>query len=259
IFSRFILFVFLCITCAGAVTLTPREIMWNVINKYRVDDEVEEIKMTLINKDDRTWIRIATFYTKKIDKDNNKIFFRFHSPADLAGSGVLTIENKNGEDDQWMYVPAYHTARRIPAASRSDQYMGTDFYYEDVITPRVEEYEYKITGEEKINGTNCSILEGIPVSERLKKESGYGRVVSFVDTEKFMILKQDLYSKKDGTLIKQLTNYELRNYNGFLRWGKREMLTLKTGHRTIVEYTKQEINKGVSDEYFTMRYLKRGK
>lgn len=242
-----------------ANNLTPREIMWNVINKYSVTDELQEIKMTLINKEGRTWERRATFYIKEIDKDNDKILFLFHSPADLAGSGVLTIENKHGEDDQWMYVPAYHTARRIPSANRSDQYMGTDFYYEDVITPRVEEYDYQITGKEKIDKTDCLVITGIPISERLKKESGYGKIVSYVDTEKFVILKQNLYSKKDGTLIKQLINANLNNYNGILRWGQRKMTTLSTGHSTVVEYTKQDINKGISDEYFTLRYLKRGK
>ncbi|MBI5207258.1 MAG: outer membrane lipoprotein-sorting protein, partial [Candidatus Firestonebacteria bacterium] len=95
----------------GASSFTPREIMWNVINKYRTDDESVEIKMILINNEGAKWERTATFYTRRIDKDNDKILFLFHSPADLKGSGVLTIENKQGEDDQWIYVPAYHTAR----------------------------------------------------------------------------------------------------------------------------------------------------
>ncbi len=237
----------------------PREIMWNVINKYRANDEKLTIKMILINKEGRVWDRTATFYIKRMDEENDKAMFLFHSPPDLSGSGVLTIENKHGEDDQWMYVPAYHTARRISAANRSDQYMGTDFYYEDVIRVRVEEYEYKILGHEKINDINCLILESTPISPRLKLESGYGKIVSWIDPEKFMILKQDLYSKKDGTLIKKLFNSDLANFNGTLRWNKREMLTLSTGHRTIVEYTKQEFNKGIPDNYFTIHFLKRGK
>ncbi|MBI5418248.1 outer membrane lipoprotein-sorting protein [Candidatus Poribacteria bacterium] len=242
-----------------AESLPPREIMRNAVNKYRADDELQEIKMMLIDKEGTKWERTASFFIKKIDNDNDKILFRFYSPADLAGSGVLTIENKQGVDDQWIYVPAYHTARRIPSSNRSDQYMGTDFYYEDVITPRVEEYEYNILGKEKLDKADCLIIEGIAISERLKLESGYSKIVSWVDSQKFMIYKQEFYSKKNGALIKILNNSELKDFKGLLKWGRREMITLSTMHKTIIEYTKHEINKGMSDDYFTVHYLKRGK
>ncbi|MBI5207913.1 MAG: outer membrane lipoprotein-sorting protein, partial [Candidatus Firestonebacteria bacterium] len=97
-----------------------------------------------------------------------------------------------------------------------------------------------------------------PISKRLKIESGYNKIVSWVDREKFIILKQDFYGKKDGVLIKRLINSLLKDFGGILKWGKREMITISTGHKTIIEYTKQEFNTGIKDKYFTIHYLKRG-
>ena len=49
----------------------------------------------------------------------------FHSPADIKGSGVLTIEHSDRKNDRWLYLPAYHTTRRISPANRGDRYMST--------------------------------------------------------------------------------------------------------------------------------------
>ncbi|MEW6087164.1 MAG: outer membrane lipoprotein-sorting protein [bacterium] len=238
--------------------LTPREIMQRVVDQFRPDTEVQEIEMTLVDKDGRQWLRTGTFYNKKKTQKDDMRLFVFHSPPDLDKSGVLTIENISGEDDQWIYVPAYHTVRRIPPSSRGSQYMGTDFYYEDIITPRPEEYEYTITGKEKFQGTECTIINSIPVSDRLKKESGYGKIIAWVDEGKYVILKQELYNK-NNELIKILVNSGLKKYKNSYYWNHREMLTIATGHKTIIENKKITIDEPLDDEIFTIRFLKRGK
>jgi outer membrane lipoprotein-sorting protein len=232
--------------------------MQKVVDQYRPDTEVLEIEMTLVDKDGKQWVRTGTFYTKKKDKNDNMRLFVFHTPPDLAKSGVLTIENTLGEDDQWMYVPAYHTVRRIPPSSRGSQYMGTDFYYEDIITPRPEEYEYTITGKEIFNGVDCTIINAVPASERLKKESGYGKVIDWVDESKYVILKQELYDK-NNVLIKILINYHLKQNKDSYYWNLREMTTIATNHKTITENNKVTIDGPLDDDIFTVRYLKRGK
>jgi hypothetical protein len=232
--------------------------MQKVVDQFKPDTEVQEIEMTLVDRDGRRWIRTGTFYSKKKTKKDDMHLFIFHSPPDLDKSGVLTIENTSGEDDQWMYVPAYHTVRRIPPNSRGSQYMGTDFYYEDIITPRPEEYDYIIIGKEKINGTACTIISSVPISDRLKRESGYGRIVAWVDESKYVILKQELYNK-NNELIKVLISSGLAKYKNSYYWDKREMTTTATNHKTIIENKKVIIDGPLDDEIFTVRFLKRGK
>lgn len=237
---------------------SPRVIMQKVVDRFKPDTEVREIEMILVNKDGKQWVRTGTFYSKKKTQKDDMRLLIFHSPPDLDKSGVLTIENTSGEDDQWMYVPAYHTVRRIPPNNRGSQYMGTDFYYEDIITPRPEEYEFTITGKEKINGIDCTIISSIPASDRLKKESGYGRLAAWVDESKYVILKQELYNKSNE-LIKILINSDLVKYKNSYYWNKREMTTTATNHKTIIENKKVTIDAPLGDEIFTVRYLKRGK
>ncbi len=241
-----------------AQDLSPREIMQKVVDQFKPDTEVQEIEMTLVDKDGKQWIRTGTFYSKKKTQKDDMLLFIFHSPPDLDKSGVLTIENTSGEDDQWMYIPAYHTVRRIPPSSRGSQYMGTDFYYEDIITPRPEEYDYTFKGKEKFQGTECTIINAVPVSERLKKESGYGKIIDWVDESKYVILKQELYDR-NNVLIKILINSDLKKHKDSYHWNRREMTTITTNHKTITENKKVAIDGPLDDEIFTVRFLKRGK
>ncbi|MFH1288111.1 MAG: outer membrane lipoprotein-sorting protein [bacterium] len=255
----FLIFIFIfCPSAIFAKDLSPREIMQKVVDQFKPDTEVQEIEMTLIDKDGRRWVRTGTFYNKKKTQKDDMHLFIFHSPPDLNKSGVLTIENVSGEDDQWMYVPAYHTVRRIPPNSRGSQYMGTDFYYEDIITPRTEEYDYTFKGKEKLNGTDCTIINSIPISVRLKKESGYGRIVAWVDENKYVILKHELYDK-NNELIKILISSDFKKYKNSYYWNHREMTTIATNHKTTIENKKVTIDEPLDDKIFTVRYLKRGK
>jgi len=77
---------------------TLKEIMQKVIEQRRVEDEQVEIEMKLIDSNNRQWIRTGIFFRKKKNQSDNMYLFRFKTPADLTGSGVLTIENSNSED-----------------------------------------------------------------------------------------------------------------------------------------------------------------
>lgn len=256
---NFLMFIFMfCPLVIFAQDLSPREIMQKVVDQFKPDTEIQEIEMALIDKNGKQWMRTGTFYSKKKTQKDDMHLFIFHSPPDLDKSGVLTIENTRGEDDQWMYVPAYHTVRRIPPNNRGSQYMGTDFYYEDIIAPRTDEYEHTITGKEKLQGTNCTVISSVPISDRLKRESGYGRIIAWVDESRYVILKHELYDK-NNELMKILISSDFKKYKNSYYWNRREMTTIITNHRTIIENRKVTIDEPLDSEIFTVRYLKRGK
>jgi len=238
--------------------MDAKEIMRQVDLQSSATDEVIDITMVLIDKKGKERARKATLYTKQKNDTDDMRLIRFHTPADIAKSAVLTIENSDRDNDQWVYLPAYHTTRRITAANRSDNYMGTDFAYEDITDPRIDEYQYKILKREKYRETDCVVIESIPVDEKLKKETGYSKTISWIDPGKFVNLKQEFYDKK-GELLKVLTNLELKQYGEKYRWKRTEMENLQKKHKTINEVTKRKINTGLSANTFTQRYLKRGR
>jgi len=238
--------------------MDAKEIMRQVELQNSAVDEVLDITMTLVDADGRERSRTATLYIKQKSGMDDMRLIRFHTPADIAKSAVLTIENSDRDNDQWVYLPAYHTTRRIATANRSDNYMGTDFAYEDITDPRIDEYQYAIVRQEKYREIECVIIESIPTAEKLVNETAYSKTVSWIDPGKFVTLKQEFYDKK-GELLKVLTNLELEQYGEKYRWQQTEMENVQTQHKTINEVTKREINTGLSDNIFTQRYLKRGR
>lgn len=243
---------------AETSTRDPKEIMKRVERMSSARDEVVQVDMVLVDSRGRRRKRTSTLYTKQKSHVDDMRLIRFHTPADLAKSGVLTIENSDRDDDQWMYLPAYHTARRIPSANRSDTYMGTDFAYEDIADRKIDEYQYRILKVDPYEGIECLVIESIPYDEKLKKETGYSKTIFWVDSEKSVIWKSVFYDKK-GALYKTLISKNLKQYDEKYRFQHLTMHNVQKNHKTIVEFHDRRINTGLSGKIFTVRYLKRGR
>jgi len=237
---------------------SPKEILDSVIQQSRTDCEADEIYMTIVDEHNKEWNRKGLFYTKKKDEQNDMTLFYFTSPPELANSGVLTIENSSGLHDQWMYVPAYHAVRRIAGGNRGEKYIGTDFFYEDIIDIRVDEYDIKIFKREEVDTTDLLVFEVVPKSERLIKESAYSKTLWWIDPVKKVSPRIEYYDK-EGKLLKILENSNLQLFKGYYLWGKQVMSDVQNKHKTIIEYKNREIDGSVPSDIFSVRYLRRKK
>jgi hypothetical protein len=235
-----------------------RDIMRRVLRDSRAEDEVISVAMQLIDATGRVRRRTATFYSKKRNAEDSVRLIRFHAPPEFARSGILTIERTDGDADQWIYLPAYHASRRVPSANRGDTWMGTDFTYEDITDAKIERYEYRTIGSDRVNGVACAMIEAIPRERKLVEESAYAKTVSCVDVEQSVALKIDYYDRT-GQVFKVLTNSGLRRFGKYRRWDVSEMEDLKRKHKTRLESGDRQIDRGLSDEYFDVRYLERGR
>src|SRR5690606_1272860 len=54
----------------------------------------------------------------------------FTAPADIRGTGLLTVETARG-DEQQLYLPALPRVQRIAGSGRQERFAGSDFTYED--------------------------------------------------------------------------------------------------------------------------------
>ncbi|GAH56753.1 unnamed protein product [marine sediment metagenome] len=73
-------------------------------------------------------------------------------------------------------------------------------------------YNFEIIGEEEIEGHLCYVLEGIA---REGVKVSYYRRVSWIDKERFIGLKEELYAQS-GRLLKETKVNELQEIEG--RW-----------------------------------------
>ena len=183
---------------------------------------------------------------------------RFHEPPDLARSGILTIEHADRDADQWIYLPAYHAARRVASANRGDTWMGTDFTYEDITDPKLEHYQYTTLRRERVGDVPCTVIEAVPTDPKLKEQSAYARTTFWVDPVQAVALKVE-YQDRAGRLLKVLTNSDLRQHGSYRRWRVTRVKDVTRSHETVLTVTERRLDRGLSDEYFGVSYLERGR
>jgi hypothetical protein len=240
--------------------LDPVELMQRVQRQEAASDETVDFTMQLVDASGRVRERTGTVSERRAAPSavDEMRLIRFHSPPDFRGSGVLTIEHPDRDHDQWIYLPAYHTTRRIAATNRSDRYLGTDFLYEDIMRTKIEEHRWVLRGEALCHGASCLLIEAVPVAEGLRRDTAYSKTVSWVDPARDVIRAVDYYDR-DGRLFKRLTVAEIEQVSGRFRWQEVRMEDFARRHVTIVKYHGRKIGTGIPERDFTERSLKRGR
>jgi hypothetical protein len=161
------------------------------------------------------------------------------------------------DDDNWLYLSALGKVRRLVSTSESSDesgsFFGSEFSVEDIASRKVEDYTYKLIEEVMYASRPVWVLELIPTPERTKK-SKYGKVVLWIDKERYVILKQELYDR-NGTLFKRLTASNVEKINDVWVARKAEMNNLLTRRVTIMELIAIAYNIDVPNEFLTQRTL----
>lgn len=234
-----------------------RDLMRRVLRDSRAQDEVARVGIDLVDGNGRVRRRTTTV-SSKLRSGQSARLIRFHTPPDLAGSAILTIDHAERDADQWIYLPAYHVARRVAAANRGDTWMGTDFTYEDITDTKIEQYAYTTRRHEVVAGVRCAVIEAIPVDSRLKEQSAYGRTLYWVDPAESVALRIE-YFDRAGRLLKILVNEDLRRHGRYRRWTVTRVHDVIRDHRTVLTVVERKLDGGLSDDYFTVSHLERGR
>lgn len=180
---------------------------------------------------------------------DKKSFSEYLSPAREKGTKMLKLE-----DLLWIYSPSTDRTIQISGHLLRQSVMGSDLSYEDMMDDRklTEVYAAKIVGEEDINGTKTKILELTATVENI----AYFSRKLWVDTEKYVPLKEELFAKS-GQLLKRTTLSEVKKING--RWFPTKIVykdMLKQGDGTEFIVDEIKFNQNIPDYIFTKAALK---
>ena len=94
------------VTVADPKSLSGRQIMDEVEARHEKPFEFEIQKMTLVDKSGKKEVRDVRRFTREKDKSQTRYLTIFRSPAGIKGTAMLTWQNDNKADDQWLYLPA---------------------------------------------------------------------------------------------------------------------------------------------------------
>jgi len=239
---------------APAEDLDGRAIIDKADKQNRAKDEKDRVTMVITSARGEKRKREMTTYFLAGAGDDDRLMVRFDSPADVKGTGLLTIE-EGASDEQWLYLPDLRKSKRIAGATKATSFMGTDFSNYDMRTEDLTGHDYKKVGEEDLEGRACYIVEATPKDDDVKEATGYARRKTWVDKERFVIPKCE-YHDKSGKLLKTLTTEGWKQVEGLWRPTKVVMENKQEGSKTVVTYERgREINKGIAEKTFTKREL----
>ncbi len=246
-----------CAVGYGQPTTGP-EIMKLYKQQDLSKDATTEITMTIINDKGRERVRKLLSWTMYNEDGTRRQLMRFTQPADIAGTGFLSIENKGKEDDNWLYLPAIRKSRRISGSDKKDSFVGTDFSYEDLEPEKLAHFIYKRLKEETIDGIKTWVVEATPENTIKKNETSYGKRILWVTQDHHLIKKAEYYDFS-GELLKIFTAGNIMQVPGSDKWRTYEMIIedYLSGSRTRLEFDEIKINSGLSNSFFTQRFLER--
>jgi hypothetical protein len=183
---------------------------------------------------------------------NSKSVLRFIAPAEVKGVALLVLNHPDRSSDQWMWTPAINRERRIALQDRSTRFFGTDFSFEDLEERDINQFDYKLLGEESIDGAGCWKVQSTP---RQSKVSQYSHSYIWVRKDNYAFAQIENYSKDQ--LIRRAHHTDIRNDQGIWTAHQIDMHDLKRNSHTILKIEKLQYNLPMKDDAFTLQALRR--
>jgi hypothetical protein len=226
---------------------TARQIIELVDNAPNGDTRRTLMQMTLISKSGRERVRTVLSYAKDYGKDTKNIM-QFKKPADVNGTTFLSFEydDADKDDDRWIYLPAMHRVRRISGSSKNDYFMGSDFTYDDMGGRDIDEYTYKLLGEEACFGGQCWKIES---TAKDPVDAGYSKIISLIRKDALRAVHVEYYDR-DKRLLKKLEVKALSTKQGFWTVTAMEMYNVQSKHKTDLKFEVIEYDVDVSESLF---------
>jgi outer membrane lipoprotein-sorting protein len=250
----------LCLNFTHPYDTEAREIMKKSIEAARISGLEVVSTLKIYDAKGRERVRQTSMASREFDNGaTEKRIIRFLSPAEVKGTGMLIYDYNEKNDDMWIYMPALRKTRRIVSSEKSKSFMGSEFSNADMSAPNLADFEYTLLRSETVDGTDCWVIESIPVDEDKMDEMGFDRMVSWIGKADMVQRKAEYYDE-DDELFKRLT---ATNVKAIDPSGKKhmalymEMVNEENGRRSVMTLDKIQYNPDVKAEYFTLTYLEK--
>ena len=241
------------------------ESLMRAVDEREEGEDVEwQIEMKLIDRQGQTRTRTAKLFRKKFVQDGRRQDRQvtiFLTPANIRKTGLLTFDNRGvgADDDVWLYLPALRKLRRIPASERGDNFVGTDFTYEDVKGGFAwSDYAYVPRGERDWEDGGqtykVTVLEARPKTLELERSLGFSKAEILVRPDVALRVQQKFYDAQ-GNLDRTMTARDIRQIDGIWTFLRLEAENHETNHRTLMLLNAVRYNQKLPPDFFNERTL----
>jgi hypothetical protein len=189
----------------------------------------------------------------------DRTLIRFSEPNDIKGTAFLVWEHPNADDERFLFLPSLGRARRIASEETQGSFVGSDFTYEDIGGREFESYTYRLIGDGATwTGADGAAHKVYTLESRSRDANArFPRVVSSVRQDNFVVVKADIYNKRDE-IQKTYEVRRLEKTDGY--WTALEMrmadLLARTSTELVMERVEYDV--GLTADHFSRRELERG-
>ena len=205
-------------------------------------------------------VESAQINTGKDNKDSKSIAIILE-PSSEKGIGMLSYsyDDSDRDNETWLYLSALGKVKRISVRNSDDEetesasIFGTEMTTEDQETGKLDDYTYKLLGQGKFRGREVAVIESTPKPHRLSKSS-YGKTQSWIDTERFITLKVQMFDKYNNP-IKKLEVGKVEKINDV--WMGRSLTFFNTVSNRLTNMKLEAINfdMDINEDFLTQRAL----
>ena len=248
---------------AQAETLSARDIMERVDDRYTGDSSVADAQLILIDRNNRERVRDLRLYTLEEEGVTKGVTF-FMAPTDVAGTAYLSYDYDAQDDEAWLYLPALKQVRRVAAGDRSGSFMGSDFSYSDLNGTTIDWYDYELlSDQEMVDGAATWLIESKPKPEfrdRVSDETGYERSHLWIRQDNFVQVQAQIWVERGGR-IKYFSARELEEIDGIWTAKRIQMITTRNGqreHASVFQTHNIRYNEHNDASLFTTQAMQQG-
>ena len=237
--------------------LTAYEIASRSYNLDSGKSAFYDASLTITAKSGASRVREIALRRKMYD-GVKKSLITFSAPKEVAGVAYLSFEydsTKPGskESENWLYMPAMKKVRRISGSSRQDDFMGSDFTYEDIGDRGLNKDNFTLLGEETAEGADCWKIDCAA------KDSGekIPRRVLWIRKDNYLLQKAQLFDQR-GELQRELVCSDISKIDGIWTVHKMVMTNVQTGHSSTMQMKSVKYNIDLADSIFAVSSIERG-
>ena len=222
---------------------------------YAADDGVAQLLMQVYRKGSNDPIKKLFYMLRKDVQEGGEqmMFTYFTSPSDIRRTTFLVHKYIDKDDYRRLYLPASDKVLAISGARKQDPFMGSDFSYEDVSGRHWSKDNFKLLGEETLDGKSMYVIEGTPK----EREDRLARMKYWIDKQTYVPMKVEFYGH-DGKLYKVYESGQVSDVQGHPTIMSRTMTSPAEGTRTVILVNPKNLRYdiGMDDASFSERSLK---
>ncbi len=256
--SKLQLVLLLLLSGLAAQDMTGYEIMEQALSESSWDDMQADMQLVLRNNRGEQRVRDIAFYSSDDAAGLNRMLMRFMSPADVKGTGFLTLETTGEDDEQYLYLPALRRVKKIATSGSGGNFMASDFTYYDIGMPDLNDWTYVLLGAEEKKNKTCYKIECLPITDKVLDDTGYSKIIRWVEQERLNTISSEYYDK-DNALWKELDVVEFQLIKEVDFATDMVMRDLQTGHTSQMKFLNLKVDTGIPDNFFSVRFLQRGR